>query len=115
MVAAGLAPVGHRCVEGGHLFDGVGVFLGRSLEVLVEAVVAFTPVNNVFNVVKKQGRYGFAMLVGMASYYGALRWIIRDEIRLEAFPQAMIVGRGAFVVTCFILIAHLRWIEVRDS
>ncbi len=40
---AGLAAVSHSRVEMGHLFESVGKFLGRTLEVLVEPVVAFSP------------------------------------------------------------------------
>jgi O-antigen/teichoic acid export membrane protein len=76
-------------------------------------ITALTPVNNVFNVVKKQGRYGIAMLVGIASYYGVLRWLIREEVHLDAFPQAMLAGRTAFVVVCYVLVAWMAWGERR--
>lgn len=70
-------------------------------------ILALTPVNNVFVVTKKLLRYGVAIGCGMAGYYGALRWLLRDEVRLEAFPQAMIVGRTVFVGLCLILALHL--------
>ena len=74
-------------------------------------VLALTPVNNVFNVAKKQGRYASAMVTGMGAYFVTLKWLIRDEVRLEAFPQAMIVGRIVFVLGCLLLIWHLVWTE----
>lgn len=68
------------------------------------AVMALTPVNNVFNVVKKQGQYGVVIAVGMLAYYSALRWIIQGGVSLVAFPQALFIGRLAFVIGCYGLI-----------
>lgn len=71
------------------------------------AFMALTPVNSVFNVVKKQGRYGIAIALGIVVYFAALQWIIRDGVLLESFPQAMIVGRLAFVLVCYGLIWNM--------
>jgi O-antigen/teichoic acid export membrane protein len=69
--------------------------------------LALTPVNNVFNVVKRQGLYGLAMVSGMVAYYVTLRLLVHDGIDLVAFPKAMIVGRVVFVVICYGLIWYL--------
>ncbi len=68
---------------------------------------AFSPVNNVFNVIKKQGRYGAAIAAGILAYYGALRWLIRDGVDLVAFPQAMVVGRVVFFLLCYGMILFM--------
>lgn len=70
-------------------------------------IVGLSPINNVFNVLKKQGRYGFAMLVGMLSYYVSLRFLVRDSVTLEAFPQAMLIGRATFMLFCGVMVWHL--------
>lgn len=75
------------------------------------SALALSPVNNIFNVVKKQGRYGLAILTGMGIYFITLKWLIRDGVSLEAFPQAMAAGRFAFVVVCYVLIAWMAWAE----
>jgi len=69
-------------------------------------VLALTPVNNIFVVTKKLARYGLAIGCGVA-YYLSLLWLIRNEVRLEAFPQAMIAGRTVFVVVCLVLAWNL--------
>jgi len=71
------------------------------------AVMALAPVNNVFNVVKKQGRYGLAIAFAMVTYYATLRWLIRDGVSLQAFPQALAVGRLTLVGGCYGLIGAL--------
>ena len=78
------------------------------------AFMALTPVNSVFNVVKKQGRYGIAIALGIVVYFAALQWIIRDGVFLESFPQAMIVGRLAFVLVCYGLIWNMVAVSKSD-
>lgn len=75
--------------------------------VISALVISMTPVNCLFNVVKKQGRYGTAMIFGMFAYYVTLKHLIYDGVYLEAFPQAMILGRLVFVTICFLMISHL--------
>jgi len=81
---------------------------------IATAVMAFSPVNNIFNVVKKQGRYGAAIVVGILVYCGVLQLLIRDGVSLEAFPQAMVVGRVAFMSLCYLLIAWMAWSETKE-
>jgi len=70
-------------------------------------VLALTPVNNVFNVVRRQDLYGLAMVIGMMAYLACLWLLLQNGIDLSAFPKAMIAGQAVFVVTCFGLIWHL--------
>jgi O-antigen/teichoic acid export membrane protein len=62
---------------------------------------SFMPMNNIFNVAKRQGLYLMAILAGMGSYVAALLWLVRGQADLTAFPKAMIVGRLVFIVSCF--------------
>ncbi len=80
--------------------------------VLGACLAAFNPVNNIFNVVKRQGRYAAAILIGMGSYGIALWWLLRGEPRLEYFPQAMIFGRIILIVACLAMVLDL-WIRER--
>ena len=65
--------------------------------VLAAGVMAFAPVNNVFNVVKKQGRYGAAILLGIGVYIAILHYLMRGGVDLVDFPRALLVGRLAFL------------------
>ena len=78
-------------------------------------VVGLSPINNVFNVVKKQVRYACAMIAGMGAYYATLRILLSDSLRLEAFPQAMLVGRSVFMIICALMVWHLTRQPIRPS
>ncbi len=71
-------------------------------------ISSLTPVNNVFNVVKKQGRYGVAMIIGIASTYRDLRWLTREATAREASPQATILGPTSFLLLCLYTIGSPR-------
>lgn len=70
-------------------------------------VSALSPVTNVFNVVRRQDLYVGAILVGIGFYAGALMWLIRDGVSLQCFPQAMLLGRGMYLVVSYLLIWYL--------
>ena len=80
---------------------------------LSAGVMAFATVNNVFPVVKRQGRYGFAIGGGMLAYIGALQLMLRDGVDLVDFPIALLIGRSIFMLICYGLIAHLLICERR--
>jgi len=71
------------------------------LSLLVPAMMCFAPVLNVYNVVRRQGLFALAILLGMAAYYGSLRWLLRDRVDLSAFPKAMLVGRVIFLAAVY--------------
>ncbi len=71
------------------------------------AVTALTPVNNIFFVIKRQWLYGVAVIVGMAANYGFLLLLIRSEVGLAAFVQAMLAGKAVFIVLSYLAIAYL--------
>jgi O-antigen/teichoic acid export membrane protein len=77
---------------------------------LVPLVQAFCPINNVYNVLRRQEFYIVAIVLGMGAYVGSLMWLVRDGADLTAFPQAMLVGRVVFAVASYALLipVHLQ-------
>ena len=75
--------------------------------ILVAFVSSFQPLNLIFNVVRRQDLYVVAILIGMAVNGATLFWLVRDEIVLTAFPQALLAGRVVFMVACYLLLARL--------
>jgi O-antigen/teichoic acid export membrane protein len=75
---------------------------------LVPLVGCFGPVNSLFNVVRRQGLYVLAILLGMVCYGGSLMWLSRNGVSLVAFSQAMLVGQLGFMLSCYVFIAYLR-------
>ena len=71
-------------------------------------LTSLLPVNCLFVVARRQDLYFAAMVLGAAAYEATLFWLIRDHVRLTAFPQAMLVGRTVFIAACFALISYLR-------
>jgi O-antigen/teichoic acid export membrane protein len=74
---------------------------------LTALTLCFCPINNVYNVVRRQDLYIVAILLGMGAYVGSLLWLVRDVAVLTAFPQAMLVGRAVFVLLCYVLMIPL--------
>ena len=74
---------------------------------VVPLVLAFSPIANIFNVVKRQDLYGVAILAGMMTYLVALFWLRNETTNIKAFPQAMLIGRTVFVGLCFASFAFL--------
>jgi O-antigen/teichoic acid export membrane protein len=70
-------------------------------------VSCFGPVCNVFNVIRRQDLYFVAIILGMAASGGSLMWLIRNEVSLVAFPQAMMIGRIVFIIMSYVFIDHL--------
>ena len=68
---------------------------------------SFQSTFHAFNVVRRQDLYVVAILLGMGSTYGSLLWLIRDGASLVAFPQAMLIGKMVFILTCYLFIAYL--------
>lgn len=81
---------------------------------LLPFVAGFQPLNLIFNVARRQGLYAAAMILGMAVYGGSLMWLMRDGVSLAAFPQALLIGRTVFMITCYLLIWRLRSRQRRD-
>ena len=67
-------------------------------------VISMLPLRNIFFAVKKQYHYLGAIALGVAIYLGALSWLVRDGYYLEAFPQAMLVGRVGLLLLCYCFI-----------
>ena len=67
-------------------------------------VACFLPINNVYNVVRRQGLYAVAIVCGMSAYVGSLLWLARGGVSLVAFPQAMLVGRIVYVLAAYLFL-----------
>lgn len=79
---------------------------------LLAPVMCLHPVNNVFVVVKRQDLYAIAIVVGMAAYYGCVRWFLRDGPDITVFPRAMIAGKAFFILACY---AGLAWMLRKEG
>ena len=85
----------------------VGAVPAMRWSFLIAFVTCFQPLNGVFNVVRRQDLYGGALALGMAVNAGTLMWLIRDEVVLTAFPQAMLVGRIVFMLAGYLCLGWL--------
>lgn len=75
--------------------------------ILATAVLAFSPILNVFNVMKRQLQYSVALVSGIAVYFGALHLLMHDRVELTDFPQALLLGRVVFLGISACLIASM--------
>lgn len=73
----------------------------------VPVAMCLAPVNNVFNVVKRQEIYMTAIVGGMGTYYLVLRALLSYSVDMVAFPKAMLVGRIVFLVSCYGALAFI--------
>jgi O-antigen/teichoic acid export membrane protein len=82
---------------------------------LQPVIMCFAPINNVFNVIRKQKLYLAAILCGMAVYGASLLVLIRlSGASLVVFPQAMLIGYTAFIIACYGFIYYLNQKELFD-
>ena len=65
------------------------------------------PIHNIYNVVRRQDLDAVALIIGMASYFGALWWLVRGGATLICFPQAILIGRAMHLTACYILLVPL--------
>lgn len=75
---------------------------------LSAAILSLSPVCDVFSVTKRLGLYVTAIIVGMAFYAVALYLLTRAGLTLEAFPQAMLSGRVAYLLFSYIMVARMK-------
>ncbi len=64
-------------------------------------IMCFAVINNVFNVIRRQGLYFVAIICGVIVYGFSLLWLIRGGLSIIIFPQAMLVGHIAFISACY--------------
>lgn len=83
--------------------------------IIVAATMTVAPVNNVFNVVKRQDLYLAAVIGGMATYYITLLLLNRGGVNLVNFPQAMLAGRVVFLLTSYIAVGFLHRIKTEKE
>ncbi len=74
---------------------------------LIPLISSFQPLNSLFNVVRRQDLYIASIALGMIVYGGSLLLLIHDQVSLTAFPQAMLIGRVAYMLLSYYFIARL--------
>ena len=74
---------------------------------LVALVQCLAPISNIYNVVRRQDLYIVAILLGIEAYVGSLLWLVRGGAVLTTFPQAMLIGRGVFVLLCYVMMVFV--------
>jgi O-antigen/teichoic acid export membrane protein len=74
---------------------------------LLAFVTCFEPGITVLTITRRQTLRLLSILAGMAAYAGCLVWLIRDEVRLVAFPQAMLAGRAVYLLLGYAIIYRL--------
>jgi len=74
---------------------------------LTAPVMCLQPINNVFNVVKRQDLFALAIGLGMAAYYVCLRALLRDGPELVAFPQAMLAGKAVYILVSYVAVFRI--------
>lgn len=75
---------------------------------LQPVVMCFAPLNNIFNVVRRQDMFLVAILAGMLAYGASLLFLTRDGAQLAVFPQAMLVGYFVFILASYVFLTHIK-------
>ncbi|NQS97670.1 MAG: oligosaccharide flippase family protein [candidate division Zixibacteria bacterium] len=75
---------------------------------LLSIIICMTPINNIFNVVKRQELYAIAIITGIAGYLVSLYLLIGKEPYLAGFPQSMLIGQSIFIIMCYAFIFMLK-------
>ena len=70
-------------------------------------VYCLQPMNNVFNVVRRQKLYLIAILVGMATTFVSLKLLLAHRVELAVFPQSLLIGKTVFMCVCYLFIFRL--------
>ena len=77
--------------------------------ILLPLVLSFGCVHNVYNICRRQDLYAVIILLSMASYAGTLILLSRHGAYLEAFPQALLVGRTVFILVGYLFLLPVYW------
>ena len=86
----------------------VGGIAAAQWTLITALIMSFTPINNIFNIIRRNELYLIAIAAGLAVYAAALYLLVRGGFRLEAFPQAMIAGKLTFVAMGHYILGRLR-------
>jgi O-antigen/teichoic acid export membrane protein len=74
---------------------------------LSAAAMAFAPVNNAFNVIKRQDLYLVAIVLGMTAYFICLMALNKSGVKLINFSQAILVGQTTYLLLCYAILVKL--------
>ena len=70
-------------------------------------VMCFESAYALFTIGRRQRMRLVGTVAGMAAYAGSLLWLIRGEVYLAAFSQAMVIGRTVCVLVSYALIYRI--------
>lgn len=73
----------------------------------ISLISSLSPINHIFNVIKKQGLYLFAIIAGIGSTFAVLKLLLAVQPSLVSFPQALLVGRFLFMSLCLLCIYYV--------
>jgi O-antigen/teichoic acid export membrane protein len=76
---------------------------------LIPLASSFQPLNSLFNVIRRQDLYMAAIAFGMAVYGGSLLLFAKNgPVSLTAFPQALLIGRAAYLLLSYYFIGRVK-------
>jgi len=85
----------------------VGGIAAAQWTLVTALVMSFAPVNNIFNIIRRNDLYLIAIAAGIAVYAATLFLLTRGGIYLAAFPQAMATGKLTFILIGHYIITRL--------
>ncbi len=85
----------------------VGGIPAAQWSLLCAYTMCLQPLNEIYNVIKRQDLYAISLIVGGGVYASVLLSIGGSAIHLERFPQAIIVGRLAFFAVSYLSLMFL--------
>ncbi len=74
---------------------------------IASSLLALTPINSIFIVIKRLDLYFTAIIAGIGAYVISVLSLYRYEHDLSVFPKSLIVGRTLFLLICYSLVKYL--------
>jgi O-antigen/teichoic acid export membrane protein len=74
---------------------------------LLPLVLSCTTTHNLYNICRRQDLYLVVILMELGSYAGALMYLCRGGVYLEAFPQSLLVGRIVYALAGYLLLVPI--------
>jgi uncharacterized membrane protein YfhO len=84
--------------------DGVAAARWALLDLFV---ICLMQVRILFFTIRRQKLYSSGMFVGIAVNFVALFFLTRHGMYLEAFPQALVIGRFVYIFVCYLILYGL--------
>jgi O-antigen/teichoic acid export membrane protein len=71
------------------------------------ALLALTPINSIFVVIKRLDIYFAAIMAGIGTYVLTVWILYKHDSNLSIFPKSLIVGRVVFLLICYSAIKYI--------